>query len=59
MRGEKQMAKKEITVKVTLNLDDKWASNQDKDELLEAIRKRMDYSLGFRGRIKKFKLVAR
>lgn len=53
------MAKHEITVKVTLNLDDKWASNQDKDKLMEAVRQRMEHSLGFRGRIKKFKLVSR
>jgi len=53
------MADNEIKVKVTLSLDDKWANNQSKDELAEIIKQRMDYSLGFRGRIKKFKLVSR
>jgi hypothetical protein len=59
MRGEQQMGDNEIKVKVTLSLDDKWANNQSKDELAEIIKQRMDYSLGFRGRIKKFKLVSR
>ena len=53
------MADNEIKVKVTLSLDDKWASNHSKDDLAEIVRQRMDYSLGFRGRIKKFKLVTR
>ena len=49
----------EIKFKVTLQLDEKWASNQTIDELIEYIKDRMNSSLGFRGQIKKLSVVTR
>ena len=49
----------QIRFKVTLELDPKWASNQDNEEVAEYIRERLNSSLGFRGQVKKFKIVSR
>lgn len=38
---------------VTLELDEKWASNLTREELIEYLKARLDYSLGFRGHVKK------
>jgi hypothetical protein len=46
-----------MRLKVTLELDEKWASYQTKEELIESLRSRLDTSLGFRGNIDKLKLV--
>lgn len=58
-RSENHMRNIEITLKVTLELDEKWASNQTIDELTQYIKERMNSSLGFRGQIKKFGVVSR
>lgn len=47
----------EIKFKATLRLDEKWASNQTTEELIEYIKTRINSSLGFRGQIKKLSLV--
>ncbi len=52
------MDKKEITVKVTLELDEKWVSNLSPEELVEHVKQRVNRSLGFRGQVKKFSVVA-
>ncbi len=52
------MDKKEITVKVTLELDEKWVSNLSPEEIVEYVKERVNSSLGFRGQIKKFSVVA-
>lgn len=49
----------EIEFKATLQLDEKWASNQTTEELIEYIKARINSSLGFRGQIKKLSLVTR
>jgi hypothetical protein len=49
----------EIKFKVTLELDEKWASNQTMDELIEYVKNRMNSSLGFRGQIKRLIVVSR
>ena len=46
-----------MRLKVTLDLDDKWASYQTEEELIESLRSRLDTSLGFRGSIDKLKIV--
>ena len=46
-----------VMLKVTLMLDEKWASHQTKEEIIESIRTRLDTSLGFRGRTVKLKVV--
>lgn len=48
----------EITFKATLELDGRWASNQTTEELVEYIKTRMNSSLGFRGAVKKFRVVS-
>jgi len=47
----------EFKFKGTLQLDEKWASNQTPEELIEYIKARINSSLGFRGQIKKLSLV--
>lgn len=47
------MDNNEITVKVTLKLDEKWASDLSKKELIEFIRSKLSTSLGFRGQVAK------
>lgn len=49
----------QLTFKVTVELDEKWASNQTTDDLIDYIKQRMNSSLGFRGQIKKFSVVRR
>jgi hypothetical protein len=43
----------QLKFNVTLELDEKWASNFSPEELREYLKSRLDYSLGFRGRVKK------
>ena len=49
----------EIKFKVTLELNEKWASNQTTEELVDYLKARLNSSLGFRGQIRKLNLVAR
>jgi hypothetical protein len=48
-----------ITFKVTLTLDEEWSSNQSQDEVIAYIRDRLDTTLGFRGEVKKLRVVKR
>ena len=52
------MSNGQITFKMTLNLDDNWASHLSKDELVEYLKARLNSSLGFRGQIKRFGVVS-
>ena len=45
--------KNQIKLAVTLALDEKWASNFSGEELLEYLKERLNYSLGFRGEVKR------
>ena len=51
------MDNNQITFKGTLEVDGKWASNFSREELLEYLleylKERLNYSLGFRGEVKK------
>ena len=49
---------KQITFNVTLELDKKWSRNMTGEELIEYIEARLTSSLGFRGQVKKFKVVS-
>ena len=51
------MSNGQITFKMTLNLDENWASHLSKDELIEYLKTRLNSSLGFRGQIKRFSVV--
>jgi hypothetical protein len=48
-----------ITFKVTLTLDEEWSTNQGTDEVVAYIRDRLDTTLGFRGEVKKLRVVTR
>jgi len=52
------MDNKQIKLRVTLEIDDKWASNLSKDELAETIKVRLNNSLGFRGRVKRLSVLS-
>ena len=56
---ESEMPNIEIKFKVTLELNEKWASNQTTEELVDYLKARLNSSLGFRGQIRKLNLVAR
>jgi hypothetical protein len=56
---EEQMPNVELRFKVTLEINDKWARTQTTEELVDYIKARLNSSLGFRGQIKKLKMVAR
>ena len=47
----------EVKLKATLQLDEKWANNQTTEELVDYLKARLNNSLGFRGEIKKLKVV--
>ena len=51
------MSNNEVTLRVTLELDEKWASHLTREELAEYIRERLNSSLGFRGQVKRFRLL--
>ena len=42
---------KQIKFNVTLELDEKWVKNFSSEELLEYLKARLNYSLGFRGQV--------
>ena len=51
------MANKQVTFKVTLNLDENWASHLSKDELVVYLKDRLNSSVGFRGQVERFSVV--
>ena len=52
------MSNSEVTVRFTLSLDEKWASHLTREELAEYIKERLNSSLGFRGQVKRFRLLS-
>jgi hypothetical protein len=58
-KKEEEMHNIEVTFEVTLALDEKWASHQTADEVTDYIKERMRSSLGFRGQIKKLRVVSK
>ena len=52
------MSNNKVTLRVTLELDEKWASHLTREELAEYIRERLNSSLGFRGQVKRFRLLS-
>jgi hypothetical protein len=50
-------SKDQITFKVTLNLDENWASHSNEDELVKYLKERLNSSLGFRGQVERFSVV--
>lgn len=54
-----KMDTNEITFKVTVSLNEKWANNQTEEELVGYIKERLNSSLGFRGEIKRFRVSSK
>ena len=52
------MSNNKVTLRVTLELDEKWASHLTREELAEYIKERLNSSLGFRGQVKRFRLLS-
>lgn len=52
------MANNQITFRVTLKLDENWASHLGKDELVAYLKERLNSSVGFRGQVERFSVVA-
>jgi hypothetical protein len=50
--------KKDVTIRVKLRLNEVWASNLSRDELVAYIRQRLKSSLGFRAQIKELRLTS-
>ena len=53
------MERRQVIFKVALELDEKWAAQLTKEELLEYIKERLNSSLGFRGQVKRYRVVSR
>jgi flagellar basal body-associated protein FliL len=47
----------QISIKITLELHEEWANNHSKEELIDYIRDRLNSSFGFRGEVKKVRLL--
>lgn len=43
----------QLKLNITIDLDRKWARNLTEDELRAYLQNRLDYCLGFRGKVKK------
>jgi len=52
------MGKKEITFKVTLELDEKWARSLTAEDVVEHTRSRASSSMWFKDQVKKSGVVA-
>lgn len=51
------MANNQITFKVTLKVDEHWASHLSEDELVVYLKERLNSSVGFRGQVERFSVV--
>ncbi len=51
------MDRNEIAFRVTLKLDEKWASNHSEKDLVEHLKHRLNYDMGFRGELKRLSVV--
>jgi len=51
------MADNQTTFKVTLKLDENWATHLSRDELVVYLEERLNSSIGFRGQVERFSVV--
>ncbi len=51
------MREKGIVFRLTLEIDDKWASNLSRDELIDTVESRLNRGLGFRGRVRRLRII--
>jgi len=50
------MNKDHLTITVTLEVNDQWASSLSDEQLKDYIRSRLEYAIGFRGRVDRMRL---
>lgn len=50
---------KKIKVTVTIEVDEQWASNQGREALIDYLKNKLNSTLGFRGQVKRFRIVGR
>jgi len=53
----REMVNNHITFKVTLKVDENWASHLSEDELVVYLKERLNSSVGFRGQVERFSVV--
>jgi len=53
------MDKEEVTLKMTLKVDPKYASHIDPKDYLETVEQRINRALGFRGQVTRIQQVVR
>lgn len=51
------MADNDMALRVTLELEEEWVKNHDTEEIIDNIQQRVNHSLGFRGRVKKLRII--
>ena len=51
------MDENEITLRITLKLDEKWATNHSEKDLVEHVKHSLNYIMGFRGELKRLSVV--
>ena len=52
------MDKNVIAFRVTLKLDEKWASNHSEEDLVEHVKHRLNNVMGFRGQVTRLSVVS-
>ena len=52
-----QGSTREVTFRATLEINEKWASTMTQEEMVDYLEARLNSSLGFRGTIKKLKVL--
>ena len=45
--------KKGMRFTLTIEVNEKWAEHQSREEILETLKQRVDFALGFRGTVKR------
>jgi hypothetical protein len=50
------MDKDHLTITVTLEVNDEWASSLSDEQLKDYFRSRLEYAIGFRGRVDRIRL---
>ena len=50
------MDKDHVTITVTLEVNDSWAGNLSDEQLKDYFRSRLEYAIGFRGRVNRIRL---
>jgi hypothetical protein len=47
-----------ITLKMTLTIDGRWSAQMSEEDLIEYLIAKLNNNLGFRGQVKKLRLVS-